>query len=967
MKFLYPILLAAFLPQIIFAAAELPGEHAAAGKEPSAQAEKDWVDSRWQQMDVGSFLSSSLNTPAGWVAKGLSIRVGANSEASVCYDTGSPSMRAAWTAGFLKFSAGRFGLAGPPTAAGDWSFSTPTGVGWIGATVRHEAIHVHGKRVVLVSRVGETLVRETPWFENVNGLGIFSRTMEVGAGASALTNLLCTHTKEMNWGIDQRGGILILTKTGSAVTALALAGNSPATLTTDGTAATLNFPPRSEVTRVKLLIWSGAKEKLGDFEKAVGAASRAENLTELAKPGPARWLPALTAAGSVGFPTDGFAVDTLTVPYANPWKALMFCSGVDFFKDGSAAVCTMHGDVWRVTGLDEKLRAVTWKRFATGLYQPLGLRVVNDQVHVLGRDQITVLHDDNRDGEADRYENFCNLIDTSTGGHDFVTCLEQDAAGNFYYVDPHGVQRISADGKKKETLATGFRNPNGLGVGRNGVITVTPQQGNWTPSSAIIEVKPGAYYGYGGPKVTPERPDGFDAPLCWLPHLFDNSGSSQVWVPEGKWGVLGGQMLHFSWGRCAMDLVLRDVVDGQAQGLAAALPVKFLSGPMRGTFSPKDGNLYVAGSTGWQTSAAKDGSLQRVRYSGAAFRLPVAWHAQSNGLSLTFAQPLDRATVEDPGSYAVHQWNYRYTGSYGSKDYSVTNAAKEGRDEVEVRSAKLLPDGKTIFIETPALRPVMQMEVKYNLRFTGGGAAGGPLSLTINRPDGAAQTKGAVRPRAAGHQTNVIEGWTVLISERLLNEEKAATAKMLELLTAQLQEIIRIVPAAAVAKLQTVPLWISSEYPGGQPRAEYHPGAGWLRDNGRDPAMAKGVEFTNVRNFEREVKRMPVFVLHELAHAYHDQVFGFDNGEIRAAYNRAKASGTYDKVERWFGNGRPNTFEKAYAMTNPPEYFAETSEAFFGRNDFFPFTKNELERHDPEMFKLLQRFWNQPAPGKKPQ
>ena len=84
---------------------------------------------------------------------------------------------------------------------------------------------------------------------------------------------------------------------------------------------------------------------------------------------------------------------------------------------------------------------------------------------------------------------------------------------------------------------------------------------------------------------------------------------------------------------------------------------------------------------------------------------------------------------------------------------------------------------------------------------------------------------------------------------------------------------------------------------------------------------------------------------------------GFDNAEIKAAYERAKASGSYDKVERWFGNGRPNTRERAYALTNPMEYFAETTEAFFSRNDFFPFTRKELHRHDPEMETLLERVW----------
>jgi hypothetical protein len=212
---------------------------------------------------------------------------------------------------------------------------------------------------------------------------------------------------------------------------------------------------------------------------------------------------------------------------------------------------------------------------------------------------------------------------------------------------------------------------------------------------------------------------------------------------------------------------------------------------------------------------------------------------------------------------------------------------------------------------------------------------------------------------AARFQTNSIEGWRVLINERLLSEDKAATQKALALLRAQLQEIVRVVPAPALAKLREVTLWFSPEYPKVQPRAEYHPGAGWLRDNGRDPRMAKGVEFTDVRNFEAEMKRMPNFTLHELAHSYHDRVLvgGFENPEIKAAYKRAKESGIYDKVERWFGNGRPNTRERAYAMTNPMEYFAESTEAFFSRNDFYPFTHEELKKHDPEMEQLLTKLW----------
>lgn len=215
---------------------------------------------------------------------------------------------------------------------------------------------------------------------------------------------------------------------------------------------------------------------------------------------------------------------------------------------------------------------------------------------------------------------------------------------------------------------------------------------------------------------------------------------------------------------------------------------------------------------------------------------------------------------------------------------------------------------------------------------------------------------------ADGYQTRSIEGWTVQISDALLAGEKESTAKALELLGTQLKEIVRVVPAPAVAKLREVTLWLSPPYPGVKPTAEYHPGREWLVKHHRNPEMVKGVEFTNVRNFEAETRRMPNFTLHELAHGYHDRVLGFNHAEVKAAYERAKAGGTYESVERWHGNGRPNTTERAYAMTAPQEYFAESTEAFFVRNDFFPFTREELRRHDPQMEKLLERMWSRSAP-----
>ncbi len=204
--------------------------------------------------------------------------------------------------------------------------------------------------------------------------------------------------------------------------------------------------------------------------------------------------------------------------------------------------------------------------------------------------------------------------------------------------------------------------------------------------------------------------------------------------------------------------------------------------------------------------------------------------------------------------------------------------------------------------------------------------------------------------------TREIEGWKVSISKNLEADDPKGLATALELLTAQLQEIMRVVPKSASAELQKVSLWFSPEYKGVPPRAEYHPGAGWLRENGRDPAMVKGVEFTNVRIFAAETRRMPNFALHELAHAYHDQVLGNGNKELIAAFERAKAGGSYERVERQDSEGR-KTMDRAYAMSSPQEYFAEATEAYFTKNDFQPYNREQLKAFDPAVFELLGTLW----------
>ena len=232
----------------------------------------------------------------------------------------------------------------------------------------------------------------------------------------------------------------------------------------------------------------------------------------------------------------------------------------------------------------------------------------------------------------------------------------------------------------------------------------------------------------------------------------------------------------------------------------------------------------------------------------------------------------------------------------------------------------------------------------------------------INDSDGKGNTFHVVAETGKAPQTTrEIKGWKIHINSALLDEKnRATTEKALKILTDQLSEIIEVVPKAAVAELRKVPLYFSPPYPKFGHRAEFHPDAKWLEDNGRDPAMAKGVEFTNTEVFEEDTRRMPNFTLHELAHAYHNRFLqeGFDNPDLKKAYKRIKDNGSYDKVERKDAEGRAH-MDKAYALTDPMEYFAESTEAYFSINDFFPYNRKQLLEHDPEMHALVKKLWGQ--------
>jgi hypothetical protein len=239
----------------------------------------------------------------------------------------------------------------------------------------------------------------------------------------------------------------------------------------------------------------------------------------------------------------------------------------------------------------------------------------------------------------------------------------------------------------------------------------------------------------------------------------------------------------------------------------------------------------------------------------------------------------------------------------------------------------------------------------------------GPLAVgSRHRAIGSAAIEQPVMTRAPrGYQTRQIEGWTVLVNRGFLEREPDLADRTFKLLGFQLYQVTRVIPPDALSKLRKIRIWVE-EKETEPPCMTYHPDPGWLREHGKDPEKARSVELANARNFLSWTIEQPWMLLHELSHGYHHQFLarGFDNPRVKAAYDHAMKAGLYDRVLRYSGQE-----EKAYAATNPMEYFAEATEAYFGTNDFFPFVRIELKRHDPMAYETLERLWGVTPPAAK--
>lgn len=723
----------------------------------------------WAEMDYGNFLINTYElagkntlprnmskgaapladedfSTSNFAYKGIAVRLDegkggiAAGKAWMIFDHDVMRVAGALTGqGFIDWQAilfnGKHNIS--PRTIGNLHLSNPSGPGWANPATgsfkdtrfkardgrrfgplprswaHYKGLYRFNNKEIISYTVGNSSVLETFGLEEYEHMPIFTRTLNITASSSTLKMRVAPLSNSV-----------------------AIIGDDASLKKSDS--LYIVEIPKGKAVKIKILI-SDAGNKLNEYAKQSAVPA---SLIDMTKGSPAQYQEILTTFITKGENQGPFEVDLLSPPFNSPWKNQLRLSGIDFMKDNNKAViCSTDGDVWLLTGLTENTGKLTWQRIASGLFQPLGIKVINEKIFVTCRDQIVRLNDLNGDHETDFYESFNSDQQVTDHFHEFAMGLQADKEGNLYYaksarharealVPQHGTLiKVSSDGSKTEIIARGFRAANGVCINPDGSFIVTDQEGHWNPMNRINWVKKGRFYGnmfsYDPPKDSTDS--GMEQPLVWVEKKNDQSPSELLWIDSKKWGPLNGSLINFSYGYGKIFIVPFEKNNQSIQGGIFELPVpRFSTGIMRGRFNPADGDLYVCGLSAWgSTQTLQLGGLYRVKFrDDGKTIIPTGLHATKNGISIQFTHAPDQKTALDTSNYKIETWDLLRSRRYGSDHYNTKS--------LKVTKAELSSDGKTLFLSIPAIKPTQVMEINYQLKDASGKEVNGLIQNTIH-------------------------------------------------------------------------------------------------------------------------------------------------------------------------------------------------------------------------------------------
>ena len=568
---------------------------------------------------------------------------------------------------------------------------------------RFQSVELVGQDVVLTYRVADATIRELWKASERDGHVVIERHLAVSAHAKDL--LLIVGTRRQGPSQELETGVTV---------------TGPAELASDDDFFVAKVPANTAPAALCVT--------LSDEHAAPAVAAQPIPTGPTTR----RWKTSVTTKVVLSDGKEPYVIDHVALPVDNPWKRAVRTGDIQFLKDGTAVVVTLDGDVWLARGLKVGAPDVTWRRYASGLHEPMTCALRDDEIFVFDRNGIWRLRDTDGDGEADVHELFSNAFAQTADMREFPSTIRLAPKGEFVIakggqeattIGKHNgsVLRLSADGRTATRLGYGLRQPNISVHPRTGLVVSSDQQGHYIPSTPLHIIEGDQFYGFLSDKLPKESyPAPIAAPLTWIPHAVNASALSQVWLVDAQMGPLNDQLVQICFNQPDLLRVLWNHRGAKPQASVVSVAKGFATPPLNGSVNPVDGQLYVAGFqiAGWGNTLDTLTGIERVRYTGAPSLTPREIIPTDRGILLCFDVALDPVKAANPANYSLATWRYKRAPSYGSAQYKADG--KTGNDWLTASSAYVSQDGKSVFVGVPGMKPVEQLRLGWDLASAAG-------------------------------------------------------------------------------------------------------------------------------------------------------------------------------------------------------------------------------------------------------
>ncbi|HAV62985.1 MAG TPA: hypothetical protein DCY13_11545 [Verrucomicrobiales bacterium] len=480
----------------------------------------------------------------------------------------------------------------------------------------------------------------------------------------------------------------------------------------------LSIPPREQTVRCQILM-TRVPSLPPDLSAAIRELKTAV-ATELGR-APAITPPTtayqVSANGRRQRGDESYAVESLPLPPEVELKV----TGMAWFTDETLAISTWTGEIWLLENARDEIGKNRFRKFAGGLNEPLGLAVIDGDIVVAQKPELTRIKDLDGDGVADSFEclnddwHFTGNYHAFTFGpalaHDGSFLLGFCGQRARWDVDYAGwIVRIGADGRGISPVASGLRAPNGIGhYGPDGDLFATDNQGNWIGACKLNHIQAGLTYGYRSALPAPEiaweqPPANFTPPAVWFPRKLAPSAAGFVTIPAEGFGPFGRQMLVADFQNAVVLRVALENVNGRWQGAVFPFLKGFGSGANRLIFDP-EGRLYVGGvkNKAWSSVGPFEQSLDRVAFTGVAPFEVLQARAMEDGLELIFTAPVSREFAGDSDSYFVSQFRYAHHETYGSPEFDHAGTPGSATP-IEITGVTVSEDARRVRLNLPGLK-----------------------------------------------------------------------------------------------------------------------------------------------------------------------------------------------------------------------------------------------------------------------